>query len=97
MNDKNNYPLNELHVWAENKPVMDYNNQRLQDILMPLHVLQAVEQYPKNVPRNEIKNKHYVKELKHNGLLMRCISCYLTVCGFRFLDQSGECACPRCN
>ena len=27
VNDKNNYPLNELHVWAENKPVMDYNNQ----------------------------------------------------------------------
>ena len=32
VNDKNNYyPLNELHVWAENKPVMDYNNQRLQE------------------------------------------------------------------
>ena len=23
VNEKNNYPLNELHVWAENKPVMD--------------------------------------------------------------------------
>ena len=33
VNDKNNYPLNELHVLAENKPVMDYNNQRLQEIL----------------------------------------------------------------
>ena len=53
--DKNNYPLNELHVWAENKPVMDYNNQRLQEILMPLHVLQAVDQYPKNVSRHEIE------------------------------------------
>ena len=55
MNDKNNYPLNELHVWAENKPVMDYNNQRLQETLIPLHVLQAVDQYPKNVLRHEIK------------------------------------------
>ena len=55
VNDKNNYPLNKLHVWAENKPVMDYNNQRLQEILMPLHVLQAVDQYPKNVPRHEIE------------------------------------------
>ena len=55
VNDKNNYPLNELHVWAENKPVMDYNNQRLQEILMPLHVLQAVDQYPKNVSRHEIE------------------------------------------
>ena len=26
---------------------MDYNNQRLQEILMPLHVLQAVDQYPR--------------------------------------------------
>ena len=26
VNDKSNYPLNELHVWAENKPVIDYNN-----------------------------------------------------------------------
>ena len=55
VNDKNNYPLNELHVWAENKPVMDYNNQRLQEILMPLYVLQAVDQYPKNVSRHEIE------------------------------------------
>ena len=31
VNDKNDYPLNELHVWAENEPVMDYNNQRLQE------------------------------------------------------------------
>ena len=45
VSDKNNYPLNELHIWAENKPVMDYNNQRLQEILTPLHVLQAVDQY----------------------------------------------------
>ena len=43
VNDKKNYPLNELHVWAENKPVMDYNNQRLQEILMALHVLQGVD------------------------------------------------------
>ena len=55
VNDKNNYPLNELHVWAENKPVMNYNNQRLQEILTPLHVLQAVDQYPRNVSRHEIE------------------------------------------
>ena len=56
VNDKNNYPLNELHVWAENKPVMDYNNQRLQDILMPLHVLQAVDQYPKMYQGMKLKD-----------------------------------------
>ena len=55
VNDKNNYPLHELHVWAENKPVMDYNNQQLQEILMPLHVLQAVGRYPKNVSKQDIE------------------------------------------
>jgi len=40
---------------AENKPVMDYNSQQLQEILRPLHVLQAVDQYPKNVSRHEIE------------------------------------------
>jgi len=55
VNDKNNYPFNELHVWAENKPVMDYNSRRLQEILMPLYVLQAVDQYPKNVSKHEIE------------------------------------------
>ena len=55
VNDKNDYPLNELHVWAENKPVMDYNNQRLQEILMPLRVRKAVDQYPKNVSTHEIE------------------------------------------
>lgn len=55
LNDKNNYPVNELHVWAENKPVMEFNNQRLQGIAMPLHVLQAIDQYPNNVSRHEIE------------------------------------------
>ena len=39
----------------DNKPVMDYNSQRRQEILMPLYVLQAVDQYPKNVSRHEIE------------------------------------------
>ena len=66
MNDKNNYPLNELHVWAGNKPVIDYNNQRLQEILTPLHVLQAVDQYPKNVSRHEIV-RVLLKGRSHTG------------------------------
>ncbi|XP_078375419.1 uncharacterized protein LOC144658809 isoform X2 [Oculina patagonica] len=55
VSDTKNYPSNELHVWAENKPVTEYNNKRLQDISMPLHVLQAIDQYPNNVSRNEIE------------------------------------------
>ena len=49
-----NYPSNGLHVWAENKPVMEYNNKRLEEIPLSLHVLQATDQYPQNVSRYEI-------------------------------------------
>ena len=72
VNDKKNYHFNELHVWAENKPVMDYNNQRLQEILMPLHILQGVDQYPKNVSRHEIvlsKGRSYRGGLDLKGLV----------------------------
>ena len=36
-----------------------------------------------------------MKNWKYNGLLMRAISCYSAVCGFRFPDRLGECACLR--
>ena len=49
-----NYPLNVLHVWAENQLVTEYNNQRLEEICKPLFLLQAVDQYPVNVSRQEI-------------------------------------------
>ena len=55
LSDTNNYPLNELHVWAENKPVTEYNNQCLEEISLPLHVLQAVDLYPTNVSKQEIE------------------------------------------
>ncbi len=55
LSDTNNHPSNELHVWAENKPVTEYSNPCLQYISMPLHVLQAVDQYPQNVARTDIE------------------------------------------
>lgn len=55
INDKENYPSDVLHVWAENKPVVDYNNQHLEEIAMPLHVLQAIDEYPKNVSKQHIE------------------------------------------
>ena len=42
--------------------------------------------------RTMCNRNYYVEELKHNGLLMRGISCCWTVCGFRLPDQLGECA-----
>ena len=45
---------NVLHIWAENNPVTEYNNQQLQQILLPLFVLKAVDQYPQNVTKQNI-------------------------------------------
>ena len=44
-----------------------------------------------------VKTNIMLKNWQHNGLLVRGISCYSTVCGFRFPDQSGESSCPWCN
>lgn len=54
VNDNNNRVLHQLYVWAENKPVMEYNNERLKEIDKPLHILQAIDIYPKNVSKHEI-------------------------------------------
>ena len=54
-NNQANYPSNVLHVWAENNPVTKYNNQRLEEIAMPMYVLEAVDQYPKNVTKHDIE------------------------------------------
>ena len=37
------------------KCIINYNSRRLQEIQMPLHVLRAADQYPKNVSRQEIE------------------------------------------
>ena len=42
-------------MWAENKPVGDYNKQRLEEICKLLHVVKAVDQYPSNVSRDAIE------------------------------------------
>jgi DNA replication protein DnaC len=49
-----NYPSEALHIWAENKPVMDYNNRKLEQLSTPLFVLKAVDQCPPNVSKQDI-------------------------------------------
>ena len=50
-----NYPSDALHIWAENAPVTEHNNQHLQQISSPLFVLKAIDQYPQNVTRQDIE------------------------------------------
>jgi len=49
-----NYPHDALHIWAENKPVDDFNNAKLAQIKLPEYTLNAVDQYPQNVSEQDI-------------------------------------------
>lgn len=50
----NNYPNNALHIWAENKPVDEYNMTKLNQISTQEFILTAIDQYPQNVNQQDI-------------------------------------------
>ena len=49
-----NYPSDALHIWAENKPVDEYNLTKLEQIPTTQFNLNAVDQYPQNVSKQDI-------------------------------------------
>ena len=55
--DKNdlNYPHNALHIWAENKPVDEYNDAKLDMIENPLVILIAHDEYPATASQHDIQ------------------------------------------
>ena len=52
--DDPDYPSNALHIWAENSPVDDHNKAKLEQLSGPLFVLQAKDQFPANVKKQDI-------------------------------------------
>ena len=46
------YPSDALHIWAENAPVNEHNERKLETTQTKLFILKAKDLYPKNV------NKH---------------------------------------
>ena len=50
-----NYPLDALHIWAENDPVDEHNSKQLEQLQTPLFELTADDQYPPNVTKQDIK------------------------------------------
>ncbi len=50
-----NYPLDALHIFAENAPVDKYNIDRLQQIQSPQYVLEALDQFPPHVRKQDIE------------------------------------------
>ena len=49
-----NYPHDALHIWAENKPVDEYNATRLNQIPAQQYTLTAIDQYPQHVSKQGI-------------------------------------------
>lgn len=52
----NSYPSDALHIWAENNPVNQHNDMKLENIPVPLFHLKAIDQYPPNVSKQDIDN-----------------------------------------
>ena len=48
-----NYPHDALHIWAENKPVDEYNATRLNQIPAHQFALTAIDQYPPHVSKQD--------------------------------------------
>ena len=53
--DDENYPSDALHIFAENAPVDEYNIDRLQQIQSPQYVLEALDQFPPHVRKQDIE------------------------------------------
>ena len=52
--DDPNYPSDALHIWAENTPVNEHNNNKLEKLSGFLYILKAKDQYPTNVRKQDI-------------------------------------------
>jgi hypothetical protein len=48
------YPSDVLHIWAENAPVNEHNEAKLETIQKQLYILKAKDLYPKNVKKQDI-------------------------------------------
>ena len=49
-----NYPSDALHIWAENSPVNEHNEKKLEMIQANLFILKAKDQSPKNINKQDI-------------------------------------------
>ena len=68
--DKNdeNYPHDALHIWAENKPVDEYNDAKLDMIENPLVTLIAHDEYPAAASQHDIQKALCKKRNETGGL-----------------------------
>ena len=48
------YPSDSLHIWAENAPVNEHSEIKLETIQTQRYILKATDLYPKNVNKQDI-------------------------------------------
>ena len=60
------YPSGALHIWAENDPVSEHNNNQLEQLTTPLFILKATDLYPQNITKQLI-DKFYLKGRSETG------------------------------
>ena len=60
------YPSGALHIWAENDPVNEHNNNQLEQLTTPLFILKATDVYPQNITKQQI-DKFYLKGRSETG------------------------------
>ena len=76
-----NYPCDVLHIWAEKKPVAEYNQQMLMSLDSPLVTLVAQDKYPPKASeqdiqktlckcRNETEGLDYIINIKEHAKVM---------------------------
>ena len=53
--DDENYPWDALHIFAENAPVDEYNVDHLEQLPSPQYVLEALDQFPPHVRKQDIE------------------------------------------
>ena len=66
--DSSNYPHDALHLFAENAPVLEHNERKLLDIDMPMFVINALDQIPRDVPTSLLESALGRKQSETGGL-----------------------------
>ena len=73
--DKNSseYPIDALHLFAENKPVSNHNQAMLDKLEGTLFVLESLDELPNNVSQKAIEEARNRKQNESGGLALKLL------------------------
>ena len=64
-----NYPIDALHIFAENNPARQHNLMMLENINQPLFNIKAIDQIPRGVPNHVYDRILNLSQSQTNGLI----------------------------